>query len=150
MKLRLHHKNYIFLLFLLFQFVLLNKSKACDCIIYPVNHYMKTSKYVFLVHVDSVGSTNDRGDVNAKVTIKESYKGSLPKREVIYFTSEDSLSSCSFRFKKNFSYLIFAYSKGNKFFVYKCSRSENLNLKYTKQNIRKIKQYLKKKKKIED
>lgn len=102
-------------------------AKACDCNMLPLKNLVKTSEHILVVKVISVEKENEPeyAGYRAKVKVLEVLKGNVLPSQDLFFDSADN-SNCTFRFSNEGEYLIFAYKKGEKFYVYRCSYSELL------------------------
>ncbi|NLU92485.1 hypothetical protein [Chitinophaga sp. Ak27] len=120
------------------------KVIACDCIMYPVTSYIPTSEFIFIVKVKQVHKeeVSYYKGYRATVEVAEVLKGKMFPGQELEFDSIDN-GNCTFVFDSNETYLLFAFKKNNKFYVYPCSYSEKAC--DSRKNIRIIKKYLRNK-----
>jgi hypothetical protein len=133
--------KYLLVTFLLMLLCLkYNTAFSCDCIMYPVTSYIKSSDYVFLVKVEKIHKDEDPyiTGYRATVIVTEVYKGGVEKGVKLEFDSIDN-SDCTPRFKPDETYLLFAFKKNDKYYVYPCTYSQSV--RGSGKNIQKIKKY---------
>lgn len=115
---------------------------SCDCIMHPVEKYIDTSEYIatarvvrFIEHegTDSVG-------YKALLVVTKVFKGQIKIENRLAFDSDSS--DCAFKFVVNKEYLLFFCKRSNKFYVYHCSYSDEVN--NSMEYILKIKKYISK------
>ena len=115
-------------------------SKSCDCNMYPIEKYIDTSENIILVKVNKLINPNSAAKSSkAIVQLLKVYKGGVKKKQKIEFESDNS--NCSFVFKQSGIYFLFCFLRNNKYYVYQCSYSDDK--KYSLNNIKRVKRYLK-------
>lgn len=145
MQIKKRKNNLVILALVVFISLLSQKTWACDCVTSPVTTYIPTSDLILTVKVKSVHAEKVSAYKGYRATVKavESLKGKIPAGQELEFDSADN-SDCSFVFSPNETYLLFAYKKGDKYYVYACSPSRKA--KESAKNIRTIKKVLQTKK----
>ncbi|MBV8252444.1 MAG: hypothetical protein JO154_07535 [Chitinophaga sp.] len=81
--------------------------------------------------------------VNAQIEVVSVLKGKSSPGELLEFEPH-TITNCSFKFEKGGTYLVFAYKEGDKFSVYDCSWSGDITYKSVKEDIKKIRKYMRK------
>lgn len=116
------------------------RSISCDCIMYPIEKYIDTSKYIVKARVVHIVNYDNETNTCEKVILKviKIYKGKIIQKRSVecYFDKVN----CPFKFAINKKYLLFGHFIEDKFYVYDCSYSDEM--RFSKLNIKKVKKYL--------
>lgn len=90
--------------------------------------YIKFSDYVFQVKVKKIHKDEDAylTGYRSTVIVMEVYKGGVEKGVELEFDSIDN-SDCTLRFKPDETYLLFAFKKNDRYYVYPCTYSQPVN-----------------------
>ncbi|RAJ88237.1 hypothetical protein CLV59_1011005 [Chitinophaga dinghuensis] len=133
-------------LLLLFTYAI---SMACDCVMMaPVTAYVPKSDYILVVKARDIQSTGDPEidnyypGVNAQIEVVGVIKGKSAPGDLLEFAPH-SVSNCSLKFKKDHTYLVFAYKDGDNFAVYDCSWSGDITDKRVRKDIKELYRYMK-------
>ncbi|SHN07624.1 hypothetical protein SAMN05216311_10537 [Chitinophaga sp. CF418] len=108
-------------------FLIKANAMGCDCVMYPVKHYVKQSKNIIVARVTEVVPLDSQlytDNWRIVVEVTKVFKGNIKVKEQLIFIKN---SNCGPRFTKNDEYLLFCYRKKRKYHVYDCSYSDRVS-----------------------
>ena len=120
---------------------------ACDCIMHPIENYIDSSEYILIIKSVRIRDTFNypylKENRNVGFTTEASVVRVLKNANRIengHINFDSDYSNCAMKFEVGKTYLIFAFRKNGRFYVYHCSYSD----KYSRSriNIRKIIRYM--------
>ena len=117
-------------IFIYFVSVILPFSlQACDCIMYPLECYVDTTKFIFVGNVTRMDSTS------ISMELTEVYKGKGYFEKTALFKNQRK-SNCDFMFEEDTQYVIFAHREEDGFFVVNTCSYSGLYSKSTCKSIK--------------
>src|SRR5262245_48369321 len=100
--------------------------KACDCIMYPVSHYVKTSESIIIVKVIKTYPDKDFPFMISKADLEVTkvFKGGIAVKKRFTFIWD---GNCDLTFKENKEYILFGFQKGEEeYHTYHCCYSDDV------------------------
>lgn len=96
---------------------------GCDCIMYPVQHYLKQSENIIIAKViETVPEDSQLYTDNKSVVLEVTkvFKGRIKVKRRFTFITD---GNCDPTFTKSEEYLLFGFREGRNYHIYHCSYS---------------------------